>query len=274
MLRVVELHQFLVKSCGGSRVEQLKVGPRGVVDDRVYMFTRPSGDFMSQRDFPGMCLVRPALRGQTIVLAAPGMPDFELPLAGTGKIKLQATMHERQFIVTVSDSQAGRWLAEFLKLDFEPLAVFQSPEDERFVRPGANVAGAGLGFQDGYPLMMISRASLSDLNSRLPPGEEVTMDRFRPSVVCASCGPYFEDTIGTMAIGGVSFTGESLCMRCPTIQTNQATGRRNSEPMKTLLSYRPTRLDGKGKKKPVFGRNFSHTNIGAIGVGPVIWIPA
>lgn len=273
MLRVERLYQFPVKSCAGTEVNELVVGTRGPVGDRMFMFTRPSGDFMSQRDFPRLCLVRTARVKPYIVFSFPGKPDFELPIfPAVGRQKIRATMHEKQFPATISNSHAGRWLADCLGLSFEPLLVFQRPEDERRVRAGANGEGVEMGFQDGYPFMVISEASLSDLNNRLPAGEAVGMDRFRPNIVVSSCRPYFEDTVVAVSAGGVRLVGETLCSRCPTTQTDQNTAERGKEPMKTLLSYRPTRPDSKGNPMPVFGRNFSHTETGTIRQGGVIQV--
>lgn len=272
MFTVTSLYRFLVKSCGSTSVWTLEVGERGPVRDRVYMFVRPGNDheFMSQRDFPGLCLVRPELAGDTVALYAPYMPYTTLPIAPEGRRKIQVTMHNRQFQATVSECATGKWLAEFLDLPFKPLTVFQSADDVRTVRPGAAAKGVGLGLQDGYPFMMLGTASLGRLNLRLPEDQYVTMDRFRPTIVSEGGVPHSEDRIKRMRINGIELVGESLCMRCPTIQTNQQTSARGREPMKTLLEYRPVRADNSGKKSPVFGRNFSHLQTGVLEVGAPI----
>ena len=47
------------------------------------------------------------------------------------------------------------------------------------------------GFADGYPLLVISQASLEDLNQRLE--FPVEMNRFRPNIVVEVCQPHDED---------------------------------------------------------------------------------
>lgn len=270
---VVGLNRFAVKSFGGESVIMLPVGPRGPAHDRRYMFARPEGKrkFMSQRDFPLLCLCQARLNGGTIVLSAPNTTDLELPLLGEGSKKTIVTMHKKKFQVTISLSMAGKWLGDFLtdrgvKIDFEPLAVFQTEEDERYVKPEARAPGIAVRLQDGYPFMALSTASLHDLNSRLPPGEPASeMDQFRPNIILGKCGAYAEDSITGVQVGDVTFMGESNCTRCATIQTNQHTGKRSKEPMTTLRNYRHTR-----NGSPEFGKNLSHLNTGTIRVGDFV----
>jgi uncharacterized protein YcbX len=47
-------------------------------------------------------------------------------------------------------------------------------------------------FADGYPILIISEESLSDLNSRLD--SPLPMNRFRPNLVVKGCPPFAEDT--------------------------------------------------------------------------------
>jgi uncharacterized protein YcbX len=56
---------------------------------------------------------------------------------------------------------------------------------------GALVGGDQVGFADGFAFLLISEASLEDLNGRLE--DPLPMNRFRPNFVVKGCGSYAED---------------------------------------------------------------------------------
>ena len=92
-------------------------------------------------------------------------------------------------------------------------------------------------FSDGYPVLVLSRASLDDLNSRLPAPPPV--DRFRTSLLIDGCEPYEEDRIAALTAGDVRLRLVKPCTRCVITTTNQATGQvEGEEPLKTLKTYR------------------------------------
>lgn len=70
-------------------------------------------------------------------------------------------------------------------------------------------------FSDAYPFLVISTASLADLNKRLAvKGKEpVSMANFRPNIVIESAAkPFAEDEWGRVKIGNVLFKGsEGIC---------------------------------------------------------------
>jgi hypothetical protein len=92
-------------------------------------------------------------------------------------------------------------------------------------------------FTDGYPLLVVSRASLDELNSRLP--APVPMHRFRPNLVLDGLSAYGEDEVHEFAAEGVRLRVVKPCIRCSITTTDQGTGVvTGEEPLKTLKSYR------------------------------------
>jgi uncharacterized protein YcbX len=123
-----------------------------------------------------------------------------------------------------------------------------------------------LAYGDAYPFLILSSASLDDLNSRLV--TSLGMDRFRPNIVLEGCAPYQEDRLDSLSINGVRFDGVTLCVRCAITATDQMTGERSKEPLRTLATYRRT-PDG-----VVFARNYNHTGAGAVRVGDRVAVSA
>ena len=92
-------------------------------------------------------------------------------------------------------------------------------------------------FSDGYPLLVVSRASLDDLNSRLP--APLPMDRFRPNLVLDGLPPYGEDEVHEFTAEGIRLRVVKPCTRCSITTTDQAAGVvAGDEPLRTLKSYR------------------------------------
>jgi len=138
------------------------------------------------------------------------------------------------------------------------------PDSERrVVNPERARPGDIVSFADGYPMLLISEASLSDLNRRLD--EPLEMRRFRPNLVIAGAEPYSEDGMAALRIGEVTFRGVKRCDRCVVTTINPDTGEKGKEPLRTLAKYRLE--DG----KVWFGMNLIHDGSGRLKLGdPVV----
>ena len=105
------------------------------------------------------------------------------------------------------------------------------------VRSGRGDTRAITEFSDGYPILVISRASLAELNSRLP--KALPMERFRPNVVIDGVGAYDEDRIHELRAGPVTLRIVKPCTRCSITTTDQQQGAVDGvEPLQTLKEYR------------------------------------
>jgi uncharacterized protein YcbX len=91
-------------------------------------------------------------------------------------------------------------------------------------------------FSDGFPLLLISEASLAGLNARLD--APVPMNRFRPNVVVSGTRPFEEDEFALLAAGGVALRSVKPCSRCKVTTIDQATGMDGMEPLRALSSFR------------------------------------
>jgi uncharacterized protein YcbX len=114
-------------------------------------------------------------------------------------------------------------------------------------------------FADGFPFLLISEESLADLNRRL--AYPLPMNRFRPNLVVAGGEPYAEDGWSRMEIGNLRLQVVKPCGRCLVTTTDQDTGERGKEPLRTLATYR------KVGSEVMFGQNVVHENIGRLRVG-------
>ena len=84
---------------------------------------------------------------------------------------------------------ADQWLTTFLGIGCR--LVHMPDEVVRPVRPDYAFDGERTSFTDGFPFLLISEASLDDLNGRL--AAPIPMNRFRPNLVVAGAEPFAED---------------------------------------------------------------------------------
>ena len=101
-------------------------------------------------------------------------------------------------------------------------------------------------------------------------GEVLPMDRFRPNLVVAGATAFAEDTWTRLRVGPVQFHASGPCARCPITTTDQQTGVRGKEPLRTLATYRRSATDPTDVN---FGQNLIHeTKAGRLRIGDPVEI--
>ncbi len=259
------LHVYPIKSCAGFEIPRAELDARGIRDDRSWIVVGDGNKMLTQRDTPALALLRPALSEGGLTLSAPGMEDLAVPRIAKGGMRRVDVWGDPCEAIDQGDGVAA-WLGAYLKttcrlLYFRP--DFVRPVDPDYApRPGDQV-----GFADGFPLLLISEASLADLNARLE--APVRMNRFRPNVVVADCAPYAEDAWKRIRAGDVELDLVKPCGRCATTLVDQETGTPGKEPLRTLATYRKA-----DRPAPSFGQNTVHRSPGVLEAGGAIQILA
>ncbi len=259
MIRVSGLYVYPVKSCRGIALAEAEVDDRGFVHDRRWLVVDRSGTFMTQRDWPALTRVSATVQGHVLLVEAEGMPSLEVGPGGPGTQPRQVVIWRDTCGALSAGSAAAAWFSEFLGTDCE--LVRMPASTRRQVDRAYAEAGERVGFADGFPFLLISEGSLDELNRRLPENDRVPMERFRPNIVVTGCEPHAEDAWSTISIGDVVFRVVKPCARCVITTTDQRTGERNREPLKTLATYRL--VEG----SVLFGQNLIHGDRGVIRVG-------
>jgi len=253
-IRLTDLNIYPIKSARGIPLDESAVDEFGLRYDRRWMVVDEAGVFLSQRSHPRLSLVVPGIRDGTLQVDAPGMPTLRTPLHPKNTVATSVTVWDDTSPATWVGDRAAEWFSDFLGCACTLVHMADQvvrPADPAFALPGVRVS-----FADGFPFLLISEESLADLNRRL--AEPIPMNRFRPNLVVAGGEPHAEDGWGRIEIGGVRLQVVKPCGRCLVTTTDQDTGERGKEPLRTLATYR--KVNG----EVMFGQNVVHENTGRL----------
>ena len=235
MTTLAALFTYPVKSCRGTAHQSVLLEEAGLAHDREWMFVTPGGRFLTQREEPRLARVFASVRPGELLLYAEGAGEVCVPLDARGPRGDVTVWRDRVSAFDQGDEPAA-WISSLLGRDARLVRI--DPAARRRCDPAWTAgAEAHSRFSDGYPLLVISRASLDDLNSRLP--APLPMDRFRPNLVLDGLPPYGEDKVNEFTAEGIRLRVVKPCTRCSITTTDQAAGAvAGDEPLRTLKSYR------------------------------------
>jgi hypothetical protein len=258
MPKISQLYIYPVKSLGGISLQQAQVTSRGLQHDRRWMLIDESNVFLSQRKFPQMALFKLSLLEEGLeVIHASSLSRAVIPFIPQTQEHLSVKIWDDECIGTRVSPALDEWFSNLLS--FNCRLVYMGENSLRPVDP--NYAGPQhiTSFADAYPMLLISEASLNDLNARLK--EPIGMERFRPNMVITNTEPYQEDALQHFTAAGINFYSVKPCARCVMIGVDQQTATTGTEPLKTLSGYR------KANNKIYFGQNLIHDGEGVLTVG-------
>lgn len=248
MPHITALNIYPVKSCRGVALERAQLTATGFEHDREWLIVRPDGMFMTQREQPRLALIETALTAEGLELRAPDAGALLVSYAAAAAEVEVVCWRDRCAAFDAGDD-AARWLTAFLGLPAR--LVRFDPRRKRASDPAWTGGRETLNqFSDAFPWLLISQASLDDLNARLP--APLPMNRFRPNIVIDGVEPYAEDSALELVMDGVRMQPVKPCTRCAITTTDQMRGERTSdEPLRTLRQYRFNRE----LKGVTFGQN-------------------
>jgi uncharacterized protein len=231
-----------IKSCARIEVDRARLIGTGLEWDREWMVVDAGGEFVSQREEPRLALVRPTLRTNDLMLRAPGMLALHLSLDAVDAPCSVRVWNDRVQAWDMG-GLAAQWFSDFLGRCVR-LARFD-PEVRRAVDPAwAQPTDAVTAFADAFPLLVLSFASLAELNRRLEQhgGHAVGSERFRPNLLIDGVDAHGEDLLERIefdgADGRVVLRLVKPCTRCSIPDVDPARGERDAAVGAVLASYR------------------------------------
>lgn len=242
-----EIWIYPVKSLAGIRLTQAQVQEKGLEYDRRWMITDTFGRFITQREFPQMAMLQVAVLENSLKISNRTKPgtSIHVPLKPITQNPVSVTVWDDTVNAVTVSEEVDKWLSIQLNLEVQLVIMPETTErkaDPRYAKNNENVS-----FADGFPFLLISQASLDDLNARLE--EPIVMQRFRPNFVVTGTKPFAEDEWKSIQIGPLSFDIVKPCSRCVLTTIDPETSIKGKEPLKTLATYRRV------NNKILFGQN-------------------
>ncbi|MGA9423073.1 MAG: MOSC N-terminal beta barrel domain-containing protein [Rhodanobacteraceae bacterium] len=264
---LASLHIYPLKSGAPLALDQARVGPRGLDNDRRWMVVDDESRFLTAREIPGLTLIRaqPAGAG-ALDLSAPDMPRLHLHAPPIDATRIAVTVWNDRVDALPADPAADAWISRLL--DRACRLVHMDAGCRRDVDPDHAQVGDEVSFADGFPLLLISQAALDQLNHRL--AQPISMLRFRPNLVVADCEPHAEDGWKRIRIGKIAFDVVKPCIRCvlTTVDFERGAFDPEGEPLRTLTTYR------RGERGVSFGQNLIARGGGTLRIGDVVEVLA
>ena len=256
-MMVSALSLYPVKSMAGLDLPAVQLDRFGFAGDRRWMVVDENRRFLSQRELPAMALITATPTDVGLRLAS-GDSAVLVSRPDAAVRGLPVQVWEDRVMAQDTGSEVADWLGEILGVRCQ--LVYMADDAYRYVDGIYARGGETVSFADGFPLLLISHASLEDLNSRL--SAAVPMNRFRPNLVVQGSAAFAEDRWRRIRIGDTEFEVAKACSRCVMPSIDQATARKDSEILRVLASYR------RGEdRQTYFGQNLLYTGTGELRVG-------
>ncbi|CAI5770939.1 mitochondrial amidoxime reducing component 2-like [Podarcis lilfordi] len=230
---------------------------------------------VTARQEPRLVLVSVNCENGLLILNAPEMKELTIPITAPKNNPVKTC---RVFGLDIQGRDCGdevaHWFTTFLKS--EPFRLVHYETDmaprkcEKIHKPFQ--PNDEVPYSDCAPLLIISDASMEDLNSRME--KKINMRHFRPNITVSGCGAYEEDTWGKVIIGDVELREVMACGRCLLTTVDPENGIIDrKEPLETLKSYRMCDPADKHlyKSAPLFGSFFTVSKLGTIKVGDPVY---
>ena len=245
--RIARLFVYPVKSCAGVELTEAVLTSAGLDLDRAWMVVDDKGEGVTQRELPRMALVKVQLRHSEVVLRAPGMLALHLSIDAVEE-PVRVRVWDDEVAAYDMGAIAAQWFTDFLGRKLR--LVRFDPEHVRLSnRKWTGGVDAPNQFSDGYPVLVLSEASLAGLNERLaargkPP---VGIERFRPNIVLSGIEAHDEDRVRELRVeadGAVRLKLVKPCPRCPIPDIDPATAKSDPAVGEALQGYRANDLVG------------------------------
>ena len=255
-----QLFTYPIKSTTGIRLAQSKVNALGLPYDRHWAVCDAKGQALTGRQHPKLLGLHPAINGEHLEIHAGTSASTKVPLYSNGSTtNLQIFGKEASGVPVPRETD--EWISDYLGLSCRLLFMSRSSGRSVPLNYGGKPTDA-ISYADNAPLLLLSEASLADLNTRLE--KPVGIPNFRPNLVVKGGRAYAEDHWKSIRIGDCQFEVLQACRRCvfTTIDPQTHQKDKNREPLRTLATYREV-----GRGKVTFGMYLIPRKTGTLRLG-------
>jgi len=264
-MEISQLITYPIKSTGGARHHTYQITRHGLQYDRSLAIFDSEGQVMTGRIYPQLLDIQCTISEQYLLIS---YDDAEI-----SKINLNEG-HSEQYDLSIfkysahgkliSDPAINDWLSTLVGQSARLMILDQSKDRPVLAKHGGR-EGDVVSFCDQAPILILSEASMDDLNTQLE--SPISLDRFRPNIVIRGCAAYEEDSWDVIRINECRFKIIQQCERCvfTTIDPITKLKHPKGEPLRTLATYRKNT-----RGEVVFGAHAVPLNVGVIRLGDTV----
>lgn len=278
-MRIADLYFYPIKGFRGLRIDRMELQQAGPLYDREWLLIDENRVAITLRTLPALTTIGlEIVNGASLALTRSDLGETEFGLEEREGDAFEVRIWDDVVPAFEVSSEVSMWLSSLFKQKVRLVKL--SPEARRrfSVKGEDRFPERTIRFVDQKPLLVISRASMNELERRM--GEDaligqkslsgrtqLSVHRFRPNIVIDEVGTaHAEDGWSGFTAGGLRFEALKACTRCKVTTVHPLTGQVGVEPLKTLSTYR------RGPKGVEFGFYYAHLSDGVIRVGDPVHV--
>lgn len=237
MIRLEEIRIYPIKSTAPIFVTQANVLAQSIQHDRHWGIFNSDNKALTARDYPQMLDLETAISEDHLTVSFKGETVAQIPLQSKGEAIDTLAIHSHTVTGIEIDSEANMWLSNFMGTTCRLIQYNEEKKRPVLAKHGGSDEDR-VGFGDQAPILILSEASLADVNTRL--SSPIGMDRFRPNLIVSGLDAYEEDYLTQVQIGSTTLKIIQQCERCILTTIDPVSKKKNSEgePLTTLAKYR------------------------------------
>ncbi|MEM8908212.1 MAG: MOSC N-terminal beta barrel domain-containing protein, partial [Bacteroidota bacterium] len=233
---VSSLQIYPLKSGGPLHCQRAEVQATGLQYDRHWALFDAQNRLLTGRAYPQLLELEPEIQGQYLYVHHRAKArTVQLPLTFSGAKVSDLQFFSRQVAGVRMNTAINDWFSDYLGFPCQLFFMNEQVSRPVLAKHGGQ-PGDVVSFADQSPLLLLSTASIADLNTRLD--QSVHFQNFRPNIVVEGAQAYEEDQWRRIQIGSVEFEVNQRCQRCVFINIDPFTKIKHKEPLKTLATYR------------------------------------
>lgn len=265
-VKIEELIIYPIKGCRGVSVDKIEVTSMGLVNDREYALLH-DGKLINQKQVPLLVKLTAVYQDKnTLRLSFPGKEPLVLSTEAFDPPARHDNSAEDLDHVT-GGKAVSEWLSDALGGPFELIKMTKPISWHLPLEEFANIHQQEQSkFVDAAPLLLTNLNSLLDLNTRL--SDAIPMNRFRANIVLSGLPAYEEDKLSQFRFSNANLKRVTVCERCIVTTTDQESGERTKEPLRTLSQYR--KRDNHYAGGILFGMYLCAESSGILSVGDTL----
>ena len=230
------MYTYPLKSAGGILLSETSVSALGFEYDREFALVNSENQVLTAREKPELLRLQVSIEKDSLVFSYE-KKHLEVSLNANNQRVYELELFKKPAFGICISAEADAWFSRYLN---EPIQLVRIANNKlRTVSSKYQLKGEhNISFADGFPIHLVSEASVAELNTRLD--TQISPERFRPNLIITGVEAYSEETWKSISIGNLVFDVITPTPRCSLITVDPKTAIPDAyqEPLRTLSKYR------------------------------------